>query len=113
MSQHYTGEIPEDEINDQFRWRSGRFGWGGYSGVLTFTVSDHDLGISVLFLYRVGHPPLKIPFDEITTEEGALWVPEVHMSFARVPNRKLKITRMLADQIESAANGNWVYERSK
>ena len=111
VSKHYTGEIPDREINDQFSWRSGRFGWGGYSSVLTFTVSDYDLGISVLFLYRVGHPPLKIPWNEISAVEKRVIFPEVHMSFDKVPNRTLKISRMLAEKIEEASKGNWSFER--
>ncbi|MEM8863040.1 MAG: hypothetical protein AAGD96_32415 [Chloroflexota bacterium] len=111
MAQRYSGQIPEHEINNQFTWRSGRFGWGGYSGVLTFTVSDHDLGISVLFLYRAGHPPLRIPFSEITATEEIMLMREVHMAFDGIPDRKLKISKVLAEQIEQASNGNWTFER--
>lgn len=111
MAQKYAGSVPEDEINAQFSWRSGRFGWGGYSGVLTFSVSDQDLGISVLFLYRAGHPPLRIPLHEITATEVTVLLPEVHMAFDQISGRKLKITRMLAEQIEEASNGNWTFER--
>lgn len=109
MAQKYQGEMTY--VKERFTWRSGRFGWGGYSGVLNFSVSDEYLGISVLFLYRAGHPPLKIPFDEIKAVEKTVIFPEVHFSFDRVPDRQLKINRQLALKIEKATGGNWSFER--
>ena len=109
MSKHYTGDL--SYVNESLRFRSARFGWGSYSGVLTFSVNDEELGISVLFLYRVGHPPLKIPFEEINAYEKTVILPEVHMTFAQTPERVIKIPRRVADAIEAASGGNWTYTR--
>ena len=100
LAQHYQGEM--SYYNKRYTWRSGRFGWGSYSGVLNFAVSDEDLGISVLFLYRAGHPPLKIPFEEIHGVEKTVFLPEVHYSFDRVPHRTLKIRKGFADTFVTA-----------
>ena len=39
--------------------------WGHYSSVIRMTASEDALYLSVLFLFRVGHPPLCIPWAEI------------------------------------------------
>ncbi|MFK7804395.1 MAG: hypothetical protein AB8G95_22360 [Anaerolineae bacterium] len=111
IAQHYQGELSYK--NESLGFRSARFGWMGYSGVLTFSVNDEELGISVLFLYRVGHPPLKIPFEEINAYEKTVILPEVHMSFAQTPERVIKIPRRVADAIEAASGGNWTYTRKE
>jgi len=39
--------------------------WGHYSSVIRLTAASDALYASVLFLFRIGHPPLRIPWDEI------------------------------------------------
>lgn len=112
LAQHYRGDMTY--FNKKLAWRSGRLGWGNYSSILTFTMSDEDLGLSILFLYRAGHPPLKFPFEEIKGVEKKMFLwPEVHLSFERMPHRTLKIRKGLAEQIERASGGNWRFERQE
>jgi hypothetical protein len=39
--------------------------WIHYSGVIRFTAGEDALYLSVLFPFRIGHPPLQIPWNEI------------------------------------------------
>jgi hypothetical protein len=39
--------------------------WGHYSSVIRLTAASDALYVSILFLFRIGHPPLRIPWDEI------------------------------------------------
>ena len=39
--------------------------WGHYSSVVRLTAAADALYGSVLFLFRAGHPPLRIPWNEI------------------------------------------------
>jgi hypothetical protein len=39
--------------------------WGHYSSIIRMTAADDALYLSVLFPFRVGHPPLCIPWKEI------------------------------------------------
>ena len=39
--------------------------WGHYSSLIRLTAASDALYASVLFLFRIGHPPLRIPWDEI------------------------------------------------
>jgi hypothetical protein len=36
-----------------------------YHSMLSFRVSDSGLKVSILFLFRLGHPPLFIPWDQM------------------------------------------------
>lgn len=39
--------------------------WGHYSGIVRMTVASDALFLSVLFPFRIGHPPLQIPWSDI------------------------------------------------
>jgi hypothetical protein len=39
--------------------------WGHYSSVIRMTATAESLYLSVMFLFRIGHPPLSIPWTEI------------------------------------------------
>jgi hypothetical protein len=39
--------------------------WGHYSSVIRLTAASDALYVSILFPFRIGHPPLRIPWDEI------------------------------------------------
>jgi hypothetical protein len=44
--------------------------WGHYSSVIRLTAASDALYASVLFPFRIGHPPLRIPWDEIRFGRG-------------------------------------------
>jgi hypothetical protein len=52
------------ERGQMFYLRSARVGWVGYGSCLTFGVNDGGLQMSVLWPFRIGHPPLFIPWGE-------------------------------------------------
>jgi hypothetical protein len=37
----------------------------GYNNVIRITAAEDALYLSILFLFRVGHPPLRVPWNEI------------------------------------------------
>lgn len=39
--------------------------WGHYSSVIRITAADDGLYLAVIFPFRLGHPPLSIPWKEI------------------------------------------------
>ena len=39
--------------------------WSHYSSVIRLTAASDALYVSILFPLRIGHPPLRIPWDEI------------------------------------------------
>ncbi len=39
--------------------------WGHYNSTIRMTAAADALYLSVLFFFRIGHPPLRIPWNEI------------------------------------------------
>ncbi|MEM0962445.1 MAG: hypothetical protein AAGK21_07935 [Bacteroidota bacterium] len=48
-----------------FRGISGRVGMSSYTNALTVSIEPEGLRLSTMILFRPGHPPLLIPWDEI------------------------------------------------
>ena len=78
LARHYETDAPR--IGPTFRWESGRVGASAYSGVLTVSVEPDGLRLAVMPLFRPGHPPVLIPWEEIRAirPRRVLW----HTSYA-------------------------------
>ncbi|MBX2863000.1 MAG: hypothetical protein KTR27_05555 [Leptolyngbyaceae cyanobacterium MAG.088] len=59
-------DVPEREkrLERIYGMQSGYIGTTRYKGCLNFRIYEEGLGLSVLFLFRIGHPPLFIPWDQ-------------------------------------------------
>jgi hypothetical protein len=88
----------------RWRFQSARLRFGvGYNGVLTFAVDPMGLWISIFPLFRVGHPPLFIPWREMTaTRERAMRSEVLKLRFQRHPSITLTIRGSLARKMEAA-----------
>lgn len=93
----------------QLRAQSGALRYGmGYNNALTFTLSRRGLGLSVMFLFRAGHPPLLIPWRDIAVASGRTrFGPVVHLSLARVPDVRITLTEGTAERLRAAAGELW------
>lgn len=49
-------------------FKSGLLFMSGYHRIVMFGVSDEGLFIKMMFLFRIGHPPLFIPWNKITAK---------------------------------------------
>src|ERR1700690_1805840 len=50
-----------------WRWRSGQFRFGmHYNNCLNFGADEQGLSISVVAFFRIGHPPLFVPWSQVT-----------------------------------------------
>ena len=93
-----------------FRMVSGTIGVANYNSTLYVTVEPEGLHLAVMPLFRVGHPPILIPWSEITSVEqkDALWarwytlrVGTPHVATVRLPGRIVDAMRdVIADEIE-------------
>lgn len=87
------------------RFRSGRLNRANYNTCLTVGTDGDRLYLAPLLLYRPGHPPLLIPWKEITAEKKKiLFLHYVDLSFARVPGTRLRISERLWRRIAPAAS---------
>ena len=97
------------------RWwfQSGSMRWGtGYNNCLTVGASPLGLHLSVLFLFRAGHPPLFIPWEDVTVgSRRLLFMWNCRIEFRAVSGISLTIRRSLAEKLKVEAGQAWPLER--
>ncbi|MGH8212181.1 MAG: hypothetical protein ACREPP_02980 [Rhodanobacteraceae bacterium] len=93
------------------RWhlRSASMRLVNYGGVLTLGANAEGLFISVLFPFRLGHPPLFIPWSQIESAEPyrQLFFPLVRFRFKKSPSVSLSLSRGLVQAIVGEAQGHF------
>jgi hypothetical protein len=55
-------------------WKSARIGLGNYNKILSVGTDERGLYLTVFWLFKVGHPPLLIPWSEITMISTVQWI---------------------------------------
>ena len=75
--------------------------WTNYSNCITLGVNKYGLYVSVLPIFRIGHPPLFFPWTDISTQEGSrhLFFNIVKFKFAKQPDVPMVISKRLAERI--------------
>ena len=94
-------------------WQSARMRWGcNFNNCLTVGGDPSGLYLKMLFLFRIGSPPLLIPWQEVT-----IWRRRTFLVFQFVELRlgseeqvPFTIREKLADSLRSAAGSNWPVE---
>jgi hypothetical protein len=83
-----------------------------YGNCLTIGADTTGLMLSVLFPYRPGHPPLFIPWGEISlaSRRDFLFIRRVKLLLGREEQIPFVIGGGLAEQIQAAAGANWPIE---
>ena len=71
-----------------------------YSNVIRMTAADDGLYLSVLFLMRVGHPPLCIPWKEIEMRRTKfLWLRFVVLTLGEKERIPMRISERMARKL--------------
>jgi hypothetical protein len=74
-----------------------------YNGCLTVGASPQGLYLAVLFLFRIGHPPLEIPWQDIQTTAGkTLWWRWTEFRFQQAPSVWIRFYGNLGDELLSS-----------
>lgn len=82
-----------------------------YNSCLTIGADRSNLFLSVFFLFKIGHPDLVIPFNEIEGKETKmLFFKYVKLKIKKNHSTNILIPKRLADKIES--HSTWKYEHS-
>jgi len=74
--------------------------WTQYSGVVRIIAAEDALHLSVLSLFRLGHPPLRIPWNEIalgTTRR--LWFRYVVLTIGHRERIRIRIPERMARKL--------------
>lgn len=87
-----------------FRWQDARFGWVSYNNVLQIDVAREGLFLSLPWLFRLGHPPLLLPWHAIhdVSTQRFLWLRVVRFGVEQPPLARISLP---AKVFEATAEG--------
>lgn len=97
MEHPFSGEL--------FRFQSAQMrGRMNYNGCVTVGANVEGLYLSVLFVLRLGHPPLFIPWSDVSgTIKKRRWFSRLRLKFERCPSVPLVISKRLGERISHAS----------
>lgn len=103
------GDLPREG----WRFSSARMRWGmNYNNCLTIGSSPAGLYLAMPWAFRIGHPALFIPWNEISHQPTSiLWMDMVRFDLGREDSVPFTVRRRLADQIQQAAGVSWPSEQ--
>ncbi len=71
--------------------------WGHYSSVICLAAAEDVLYLSVLVLFRAGHPPLRVPWNEIKFDRNKfLWRRSVVLILGNEERVPMRISERMA-----------------
>lgn len=98
LAQKYSARQPPE--GEKFRFRNANMRYtASYNGCVTFTANAHGLGMSVLFLFRIGHPPLFIPWFRIEISEERRYFMRSTKFLVRDADVPIWVSKRLGDAI--------------
>ena len=99
----------------QCGWQSGQMRWlAHYRNCLTLGANPQGLYLAVSFPFRLAHPPLLIPWNEISlTRKRLLFVPMVRFQLGRELSVPLWVREPLANRLSEAAGTLWPKESTQ
>lgn len=109
LARHYRAESRFQ--GKHHRFSSVKMGSGNYGGCVTLGANSEGLYLAVMFLFRIGHPPLFIPWADLTPRIKKLWIFEwLVFEVKRAPRVKLSFAMPLAKKLAADANHAWNLE---
>jgi hypothetical protein len=71
--------------------------WSHYSGVIRLAAAEDALYASVLSIFRVGHPPLRIPWEEIEMSRTRyFWLKQIQLTLGNEEKIPMRISERMA-----------------
>ncbi|VTU01525.1 Uncharacterized protein OS=Myxococcus stipitatus (strain DSM 14675 / JCM 12634 / Mx s8) GN=MYSTI_03331 PE=4 SV=1 [Gemmataceae bacterium] len=94
------------------KWRRGRsfrLNSANYNGCATLGTNADGLYLGVFFPFRPGHPPLFIPWADVSAQVVKGWFGFTYLefTFARVPGVRLRILERQCRDLVADANRAW------
>jgi hypothetical protein len=93
-----------------WKWQSARMRYlVGYNNCLKVGADQMGLFIRTMWGARTAHPPLYVPWNEIsvTPEPGGVMGPFVRFSLGRSEQIPFTVRKTLADKLHAAAGQGW------
>ena len=80
----------------------------GYKGSANVGADSRGLHLSLFFIFRFGHPPLFVPWRDITITEKQVFKSKVlELRFRKTEDLPVRIFAKLGDHLAEAAGSNW------
>jgi hypothetical protein len=74
--------------------------WSHYSFCIRMTAADDGLYLSVIFLLRIGHPTLRIPWNEVQISRvKRLWHPLILLTLGAQERIPMRISERMAKKL--------------
>jgi hypothetical protein len=111
LGRHYRATEPFRDTRWYLRRVSMRM-QTSYSGI---TVGANSVGLylAVLPFFRIAHPPLLIPWQDISVKPARfLWIQQYEFRFRQVPSARLRVKEKLGRKIQIAAGLAWPGDRT-
>ena len=110
LSEYYRTE--EQFRGKNWYFQSLKLGIVNYNSCVTFGLNETSIFLSVLPIFRIGHPPLLIPLKELQgTEYKGLFFKYVDIIPQKAKGQTIRLFRKQADRIEQFTKNGWQYER--
>ena len=96
-----------------WNWQSARMRWTThYGSCLTVGADPSGLYLSVMFLFRMGHAPLFLPWHEVSVRRRwkVLGLRYVELRLGQEEQLPFQISGSLADRLKAAAGSGWPVE---
>jgi len=107
MAGHYPAEGGYSGKVWRFQTLTTRRGMG-YKGSANVGADSRGLYLSLFFLFRFGHPPMFVPWRDITiTEKQVSKTKMLELRFRKTENLPVRIFARLGDRLAEAAGPNW------
>ena len=96
-------------LGDRWRFQSAQMRWKiGYNNCLTVGANPEGLYLSVMFILRFGHPPLFVPWGDISVSViKGFFYPALEFRFQQVPVIPLRVSERLGQKIKESARTSW------
>ena len=103
----------EPFVGTKWHFQSGRMRWlSGYNNCLTVGARRDGLYLGVMFFLRFMHPPLFIPWSEVSiqTKQTRIFGERVRLTLGRERAIPLTIRGRLIGKLKAAAGSHWPLE---
>lgn len=99
------------------QWHAGSLGmrWPllSYNNCTTIGADAEGFFIKARLLMRAGHPPLFVPWSDVTVEHGKFWIGRfVRLRFKKQPGIPVIMTEKMALRLAEAAGDAWPEART-
>ena len=105
LAAHYRAPVGRGPW-EGLSFRNGWMGWLGYGWALELGVEGDHLRLEVAWPFRMGHPPLAVPLEEVRiTREPWVLGERARFHFAAAPGVRLRTFPGTAEELVARAGG--------